>query len=82
MVVRKQTYLTVELDRAIKRLARVREVSEAEIIRLAVAAYVEKEKEVGSEDPFEDLIGYIEGGLPSDASVNHDRYLYGDNEND
>lgn len=76
---RKQIYLDEESDRALKRLALTTNISAAEHIRRAVKKYITKQKGMmAEEDPLQKLIGLCdkpEG--PSDASIHHDKYLYG-----
>ncbi len=76
---RKQIYLDEESDRALKRLALTTKISEAEHIRRAVKKYIAKQKaKMTEEDPLRKLIGLCdkpEG--PTDASIHHDKYLYG-----
>jgi hypothetical protein len=78
---RKQIYLDVASDRALKRLAGKTRLSEAEHIRRAVSAYV---RQGGAEparrpgrDPLLEIIGIGDNSeAPADASSNHDTYLY------
>lgn len=76
---RKQIYLDEESDQALKRLALTTKISAAEHIRRAVKKYITKQKGMmAEEDPLQKLIGLCdkpEG--PSDASIHHDKYLYG-----
>jgi hypothetical protein len=76
---RKQIYLDEESDQALKRLAITTKISAAEHIRRAVKKYITKQKGMmAEEDPLQKLIGLCdkpEG--PSDASIYHDKYLYG-----
>ena len=76
---RKQIYLDEESDRALKSLAIVTKVSESEHIRRAIKKYVVKQKgDIPKEDPLQRLIGLCDNPAgPTDASVHHDRYLYG-----
>ena len=76
---RKQIYLDEESDRALKRLALTSKISEAEHIRRAVKKYIAKQKgKIAEEDPLQELIGLCdEPDGPTDASVHHDKYLYG-----
>jgi hypothetical protein len=67
-LVRKQTYITVSQDRAIKRLAQQQNTTEAEILRKAVDLLLAREGIRENEDPFADLIGLFSG--PSE--VDHD----------
>ena len=79
---RKQIYLDEESDRALKRLALTSKISEAEHIRRAVKKYIAKQKgKIAEEDPLQKLIGLCDKpDGPTDASVDHDRYLYGKQE--
>jgi hypothetical protein len=73
-LVRKQTYITPEQDRAVKRLAERHHTTEAEILRRALDDLLRREGVREGEDPFAALIGSIEGP----AEVDHDdiyRYL-------
>ena len=76
---RKQIYLDAESDRALKMLALETKISESEHIRRAVASYIAKQKtEIADKDPIRKIIGLSDNPHgPSDASINHDRYLYG-----
>ena len=76
---RKQIYLDEESDRALKSLAVATKVSESEHIRRAIKKYVVRYKnKITEEDPLEKLIGLCDDPAgPTDASVNHDKYLYG-----
>jgi hypothetical protein len=85
--VRTQIYLEQEQHEALKQLASEKAVSMAQLIRDAVAAYIVQEK--GEQEEF-DLEAYLNDPLwqipgladelgPSgltDASVNHDHYIY------
>ena len=76
---RKQIYLDEESDRALKRLALMTKISEAEHIRRAVKKYITKHKgKMAEEDPLRKLIGLCDKpDGPTDGSIHHDRYLYG-----
>src|SRR6202023_868533 len=61
--------LTLRLDaktrKRIERIARRRQVSVSEVIRLAIAAWAEQQEPIA--EPFEaiaDLIGVVHGGMP------------------
>ena len=73
-MVRKQIYLKREQEKQIKKIARLRNVSEAEIIRTAVDSFIarNKPKEI---NPLFELIGMCKGVSPADLAENHDRYL-------
>jgi hypothetical protein len=76
---RKQIYLDEQSDRALKRLALTTKISEAEHIRRAVKKYIAKQKaKMAEEDPLRKRIGLCDKpDGPTDASIHHDRYLYG-----
>lgn len=62
-LVRKQTYITREQDRALKRIARLENATEAELMRRALGSWLTRrhlEDETG-EDPFASLIAFAEG---------------------
>jgi hypothetical protein len=67
-LVRKQTYITPEQDRAVKRLAERHHTTEAEILRRALDDLLRREGVRDGEDPFAALIGFLEGP----TEVNHD----------
>lgn len=67
-LVRKQTYITPEQDRAVKRLAERHHTTEAEILRRALDDLLRREGVREGEDPFAALIGFIEGP----TEVDHD----------
>ncbi len=71
-ILKKQVYITVELDARLKRLARQTGRSESEVVREALAAYV-----TTADDPFDAIIGLDAAEGPDDLAANHDRYLYG-----
>jgi len=76
---RKQIYLDEESDRALKRLAFATKISEAEHIRRAVRKYIAKQRVgVVKDDPLREMIGLCDSpDGPTDASIHHDKYLYG-----
>ena len=65
-LVRKQTYITPEQDRAIKRLAKRYGASEAEIIRRALTGWLNRESLHDGDDPFAPLIGMFDGPVDLD----------------
>ena len=67
-LIRKQTYITLEQDRAVKRLAARYHTTEAEILRRALDSWLGREEARNGEDPFAPLIGFIEGPV----EVDHD----------
>jgi hypothetical protein len=76
---RKQIYLDEESDRALKMLAIETKNSESEHIRRAVSKYIAKQRtSVAKKDPIREIIGLCDSPHgPTDASIHHDRYLYG-----
>ena len=65
--------LTLRLDaktrKRIERIARRRQVSVSEVIRLAIAAWAEQQEAIAA--PYEaiaDLIGVVHGGMPGRSS--------------
>ena len=76
---RKQIYLDEDSDRALKSLAIATRISESEHIRRAVKRYIARKKgKMPEEDPLQQLIGLCDKpDGPTDASIHHDRYLYG-----
>jgi len=76
---RKQIYLDEDSDRALKTLALATKISESEHIRRAVKRYIARQKgKMREEDPLRQLIGLCDKpDGPTDASIHHDRYLYG-----
>ncbi len=67
-LIRKQTYITLAQDRAVKRLAQQQGTTEAEILRKALDLLLAREGIVEPQDPFADLIGMFEG--PSEVDHN------------
>ena len=76
---RKQIYLDEESDRSLKSLALATKMSESEHIRRAIKRYIARQKgKMAEEDPIRQLIGLCDKpDGPTDASIHHDRYLYG-----
>jgi len=76
---RKQIYLDEGSERALKRLAFATKISEAEHIRRAVRKYIATQAvAIPKEDPLRELIGLCDSpDGPTDASIHHDRFLYG-----
>ena len=65
-LIRKQTYITPEQDRAVKQLAAREGTTEAEILRRALDAWLTMEAGAGRDDPFGALIGFVDGPEESD----------------
>lgn len=72
-LIRKQTYINVKQNQALKRQAAKEHKTEAEIIRRAIDAYLNTDM-VG-EDPLLGLIGLTDHD-PDDGAAKHDRYIY------
>jgi hypothetical protein len=73
---RTQIYLDEELDRELRAVAATEGRSAADLIREAVRRYLAERASGAPVDPIAAMIGSVEG-LPSDASAEHDRDLYG-----
>ena len=67
-MVRKQTYIRPDQDRALKRLARKRRVTEAEILRKAIDEYVARQ-DAPREDPILRLAGRFEAAEEGERDV-------------
>lgn len=64
-LIRKQTYITPEQDKAVKRLAQQQGTTEAEILRKAIDEFLASRGIIGKDDPFAELIGMF--SVPGDA---------------
>jgi len=73
--VRTQIYLPRRLHRSLRRAAKVRGVSMAQLIREAAEEAL-RGMELPQQDPFADLVGAIRDA-PPDLAEGHDHYLYG-----
>lgn len=75
-MIRKQLYITEELDRGLKRLAAATGESEAAHVRAALRDYLDREAP-DDDDPLGRLVGMVddEDG-PTDVAERHDKYLY------
>lgn len=67
-LVRKQTYITAEQDRALKRLANRHHTTEAELIRRALDCWLEGEGRERRGDPFAGLVGIFDGPVEVDRN--------------
>ncbi len=76
-MIRKQTYILPEQDRKLKVLARMKQVTEAELIREALEQFLRREGARVEDNPLLKIVG-IGGDSPGpvDGALNHDRYLY------
>lgn len=59
-LVRKQTYVTVEQDQRVKRLAEHYQITEAAILRRALDSWLANEMVDVHPDPFAGLIGFVD----------------------
>lgn len=66
-LVRKQTYITADQDRRLKEWAERYHVTEAEVLRRALDAWLADEENARGRDPFEWLVGFVDGP----TEVNH-----------
>ncbi len=55
-------------------------ISLGELIRLSLKIQIGKKKDPVQNDPFLSDTAVFNGHNPNDISINHDIYLYGDNE--
>jgi predicted transcriptional regulator len=60
-MVRNKTYLTEGRDRRLKELAERYHTTEAEILRLALDSWLQRETALNSADPFERLVEFALG---------------------
>lgn len=75
-MIRKQLYITDDLDRGLKRLAAETGESEAAHVRAALRAYLDRFLPV-EDDPLGQLIGMVDDADgPTDVAERHDKYLY------
>lgn len=75
-----QVYFPEELHRQLKEYARQQGTSMAEVIRQAVSQLLESEELTSQDwenDPIHGIVGMIRGVGVTDASENHDYYVYG-----
>jgi hypothetical protein len=79
---RKQIYIDPQSESRIRKLAKATGLSEAEHIRRAIASYVDAIPDLKEgEHPLLTMIGICDSETgPKDAAVNHDSYLYGENQ--
>lgn len=80
LMVRKQLYIDTDLNDGLRVLAARTGRSEAEHVREALRAYLEREQRaVDGEDPLLGLVGLVDDSDgPNDVAEHHDAYLYGD----
>ncbi|MBO8129718.1 MAG: hypothetical protein H0Z39_11085 [Peptococcaceae bacterium] len=73
-LVRKQTYITQRQNAAIKKIALQKKITEADVIRQAIDAYIKPLAD--EQNPILELKGIGRSGS-KDGSKRHDYYLYG-----
>lgn len=77
-MIRKQVYITEELNEELKRLAARTGKPEAEHVRAALLRYLDDGEPIDGGSPLDRLVGLVENQQgPTDVAVNHDHYLYG-----
>jgi len=78
-MIRKQIYLTEEIDLKTKRLAEIENVSQAEIIRTALSEYLSGKNIDDVQDPLFKMLGIIKKGESNKKKTKtYDEYLYGE----
>jgi hypothetical protein len=73
-LIRKQTYITPEQEAALKRVAAHERVTESELLRRALDAWLETIENGQEADPLRRLVGFVDVPI---SSVDHDD-IYGD----
>jgi hypothetical protein len=73
-MIRKQIYLKPSQQKQLNNFARIRNLSEAEIIRLAIDSYLER-NQLQENNPLQQLVGLCKEPAPTDLAENHDQYL-------
>lgn len=77
-MIRKQLYIDEDLDRGLRRIARISGRSEADHVREALRGYLAEHVPDVQGDPWLELVGLIdEADGPTDVAAEHDHYLYG-----
>mgnify|MGYP000243219106 CR=1 FL=1 len=76
--VRTQVYIPRDIYEELKKRSKSTGITMAEQIRQALSEYLKREEGVvlKEDDPIWKIVGAASFG-PDDASVNHDKYLYG-----
>lgn len=79
-MVRRQLYLPVTLSKELKKLSKSRKVSESEILREALSAYLDQERRRNTppeQNPVLKAMGIFHGGTECyEASEKHDEIIY------
>ena len=78
-IILKQVYVNFDLEKSLKNLAYSSNLTESEIIRLALEKYLmEKQVETqGKKDNFLLSMAGLGKNGPNDGARNHDKYIYG-----
>jgi hypothetical protein len=78
MMLRTSLMLPAALKLEAQRIAEERGVSLGDLVREALASFVQRAREDGGRDPLFADTEVWEGEVPVDVSARHDEYLYGD----
>ncbi len=78
-MVRRQLYLTRELNQKLKELSKNTNLTESEILREALGSYLAQEdrKRIPlEENPLYRMIGFCGPGGGKNGALDHDKYIY------
>lgn len=76
-MIRKQIYLEKAMVEQIKEISEKRNISQSEVIRQSITAYIKKEQSKGDiKDPLLELIGLVDEPVKYNADE-HDNCIYG-----
>ncbi len=77
-MIRTTILLPLDLKKKVESKAKERGISLGEFIRLSLQDSITSKKNQIEKDPFFSDTLFFESNVPSDISLNHDEYLYGD----
>ena len=77
-MIRTTILLPMDLKKKVESKAKERGISLGEFIRLSLQDSISPKKNHIEKDPFFSDTEFYESNIPSDISLNHDDYLYGD----
>jgi metal-responsive CopG/Arc/MetJ family transcriptional regulator len=81
-MVRKQIYLEEALIEQIREIAEKDNISQSEVIRESIRDFIRKKLVSGeARNPLLEMIGMVDSDI-TDGSVNHDKCIYGIEEDD